>query len=215
MAAWGAEVAELTLLDQPDPVALWREEGARQQRLIQWLAGKDRVVLKGANIDLTLSIQGRRFIEADGKYNFPDGEIFSAPHEDSVNGWVRFRYPAVYQGREVIGAQIWFENGRVTRACAEKNEAFLLSVLDTDPGARTLGEVAIGTNYGIDRFSRNILFDEKIGGTFHLAVGAGYPDTGATNQSAVHWDLIADARDAEISAGQRLPVSFPADGGFL
>jgi len=129
-----------------------------------------------------------------------------------VNGWVRFSYPAVYQGREVSGIQLWFEGGRVVKATAEKNEDFLLKVLDTDAGARVVGEFAIGTNYGITRFSRNILFDEKIGGTFHLAVGAGYPDTGSTNTSAVHWDMIAGARDAEISADGEV---FYRNGQFL
>ncbi|MFN3704508.1 MAG: aminopeptidase [Thermoflexales bacterium] len=200
------------LVNDPDPIARWRELGQHQQRYIEFLQAHHTLRFQGPDVDLTMTITGRTWKNSCGKRNFPDGEIFSAPHEDSVQGWVRFRHPAIYQGREVSGVELWFEQGRVVRACAEKNEDFLRSVLDTDAGARVLGEVAIGTNYGIKRFSRNILFDEKIGGTFHLALGAGYPDTGATNQSAIHWDLIADAHHAEISADG---VVFYRNGQFL
>ncbi|MDW8395256.1 MAG: aminopeptidase [Anaerolineae bacterium] len=200
------------LVNDPDPVARWREQGERQQRYIDFLKDKRTLRLKGTDVDLTLRVEGRTWVNSQGQRNFPDGEIFTGPHEDSVNGWVRFAYPAIYQGREVSGVQLWFEDGRVVKACAEKHEEFLIKVLDTDPGARYLGEFAIGTNYSITRFSRNILFDEKIGGTFHMAVGAAYPETGATNQSAVHWDLIASASDAEISADGEV---FYRNGMFL
>lgn len=186
-------------VDQDDPITIWRTRGEKQARLVEWLKGKDKVTVKGANIDLTLSIAGRIFINDAGHFNMPGGEIFTGPVEESVNGWVRFSYPAVYNGNEVQGVELWFEAGRIVKATAQKNEEFLLSVLDTDAGARYLGEWAIGTNYGIDRFTRNILFDEKIGGTLHMAVGAGYPETGSHNDSAVHWDMICDLRDgAEI-----------------
>jgi aminopeptidase len=125
----------------------------------------------------------------------PSGEIFTGPVEDSVNGWVRFTYPAVTAGREVEGVQLRFESGRVVEASATKNQDYLISTLDTDDGARYLGEWAIGTNPRIQRFIKNILFDEKIGGTIHMAVGAGYPETGSLNKSAVHWDMICDMRD--------------------
>ena len=142
----------------------------------------------------------------------PSGEIFTGPVEDSVNGWVRFTYPALYAGREVEGVELRFENGKVVEAHAEKNEAFLLEMLDSDPGARYLGEFAIGTNYGIDRFTKNILFDEKIGGSFHMAVGAGYPETGSKNKSAIHWDFICDMRtDSAIWVDGEL---FYKDGQF-
>ncbi|MGQ0603409.1 MAG: aminopeptidase [Anaerolineales bacterium] len=186
------------LLDQPGPVALWREEGVRQQRLIDWLAGKDAVTLKGANIDLTLSIKGRKFIEADGKYNFPDGEIFTGPVEDSVSGWVRFRYPAIYGGQEVTDIELWFENGKVVKESASKNQALLTAQLNIDAGARYLGEWGIGTNYGIQRFTKNMLFDEKMGGTIHLAVGASYPESGGKNESGLHWDMLCDMAESEI-----------------
>jgi aminopeptidase len=187
------------LLDRPDPVALWREEGARQQRLIDWLKGREAVTLKGANIDLTLSIKERKFIEADGKYNFPDGEIFTAPVEDSVNGWVRFRYPAIYDGQEVTDIELWFEHGKVVKETASKNQALLTALLNTDAGARTLGEWGIGTNYGIQRFTKNMLFDEKMGGTIHLAVGGSYPECGGKNESGLHWDMLCDMAESEVT----------------
>jgi len=182
-----------------DPVGYWHKMSTSQERLVNWLDGKDAVEVKGENIDLTLSIKGRQFINADGKKNFPDGEIFTGPVEDSVNGWARFTYPAIYNGREVDGVELTFEQGKVVNATATKGEDFLNAILDTDAGARYLGEFAIGTNEGVKRFTRNILFDEKMGGTVHMAVGASYPDTGGRNESAVHWDMICDMRSgAEI-----------------
>lgn len=179
----------------PDPVEFWRGVQKEQQRLVDHLKGKDRVEVKGPNCDLSLSIRGRTFLNASGQHNMPDGEIFTGPVEDSVNGWVRFSFPAVTQGREVDGVELKFEAGRVVRATAKKNQDFLIKTLDTDPGARFLGEFAIGTNFGIDRHTKNILFDEKIGGTFHMAVGAGYPETGSANKSAVHWDMLCDMQN--------------------
>lgn len=187
------------MLNEQDPLAFWREEGRRQRELIAWLAGRDQVRLKGANIDMTLSIQGRTFKEADGKYNFPDGEIFTGPVEESANGWVRFAYPAIYGGQEVADIELWFENGKVVKEKAAKNQELLTALLDTDAGARFLGEWGIGTNYGIQRFTKNMLFDEKMGGTIHFAVGASYPETGGRNESGLHWDMLCDMNDAEIA----------------
>ncbi len=181
--------------DKDDPVAEWLKVSREQQRLVDWLKGKDKVRVQGPNADLSLSIAGRTFINSDGKCNMPSGEIFTGPVEDSVNGWVRFTYPAIVAGREIAGIELTFEDGKVVKATAAKNEPFLLSALDSDEGARYLGEFAVGTNYGIDRFTKNILYDEKIGGTIHMAVGAGYPETGSKNKSAVHWDMICDMRD--------------------
>lgn len=186
------------LLNEPDPVAKWLEEGARQQKLIGWLAGKNQVELKGANVDLRLSIKDRLFREADGKYNFPDGEIFTGPVEHSASGWIRFCYPAIYGGQEVSDIELWFQNGKVVKESASKGQALLTSLLDTDAGARYLGEWGIGTNYGIRRFTKNMLFDEKMGGTIHLAVGASYPETGGKNDSGLHWDMLCDMADSEI-----------------
>jgi len=181
--------------DKEDPIAEWLKLSKMQQKLVDWLVGKDKVIVKGPNVDLTLSIAGRTFINSDGKANMPSGEIFTGPVEESVNGWIRYTYPAIYSGREVEGIELRFEDGKVVDATAKKNEEFLISVLDSDPGSRYLGEFAIGTNNGINRFTKSILYDEKIGGTIHTAVGNGYPETGSKNKSSVHWDMICDMRD--------------------
>lgn len=185
--------------DRDDPVAAWKQVEKEQSRIVSWLKGRDTVTVQGPNVDLRLSIKGRRFMNSSGRFNMPDGEVFTGPVEDSANGWVRFTYPAIAGGRVVNGVELRFENGRVVKATATENEAYLLQMLETDPGARYLGEFAIGTNFQIDRFIGQILFDEKIGGTFHMALGAGYPETGSVNKSAIHWDMICDLRtDSEI-----------------
>jgi len=182
-----------------DPVAYWQSVKVEQQRIIDRIQGHNMVQLRGPNVDMSLSISGRVFKNASGENNMPDGEIYTGPVEDSAEGWVRFTYPAVTQGRVVEGVELKFQDGKVVDAKAEKNQDLLLQMLDTDPGARYLGEFAIGTNYQIDRAIKNTLFDEKIGGSFHLAVGASYPETGGRNTSAVHWDMICDIQqDSEI-----------------
>jgi aminopeptidase len=200
-------------LDAPDPAAAWRETAAEQQRLIDWLADKREIRLTGPDIDLTVNVAGRTWINSDGRRNFPSGEIFTGPIETSATGQVRFSFPVVVAGREVADVRLRFEEGKVVEASAAQNEEFLLRQLDTDAGARYLGEFAFGTNFGITRFTKNILFDEKIGGTVHMAVGSGYPETGSTNQSAVHWDLICDLR-----AGGQVDVDgqpFLRDGHYV
>jgi aminopeptidase len=188
-----------TFADQPDPVASWLAIREKQAKLVEWLKGKDEVVVKGPHIDMRLSIAGRTFANSDGRRNMPSGEIFTGPVEESVNGWVRFSYPAIRAGREVEGVELEFRDGKVVNARASKNQEFLLSQLDADAGARFLGEFAFGTNTGIQRFTKSILFDEKIGGTLHMAIGAGYPETGSLNRSSVHWDFICDMRqDSEV-----------------
>ena len=187
-------VFEACHLNDPDPVARWREQSAEQQRLIDWLQGKSEVHLTGPGTDLTMSVADRVWINADGTHNFPDGEIFTGPVETSANGTVAFTYPVVTAGREISDIVLRFEDGKVVDASASKGDDYLQSTLETDEGARYLGELAFGTNMSIQRFSKNILFDEKIGGTVHMAVGAGYPETGNTNRSAVHWDMICDLR---------------------
>jgi aminopeptidase len=184
------------LPDLDDPVGWWRRTSDYQAKVVDFLKGKERVHIVGPDTELTLSIAGRTFINDDGKHNMPGGEVFTGPVENSAEGHVHFSFPAVTQGREVEGVQLWFEKGKVVRATARKGEDFLLKMLDTDEGSRYLGEFAIGTNTGITGFTRNILFDEKIGGTFHLAVGAGYPETGSRNQSSIHWDMICDLRQS-------------------
>jgi aminopeptidase len=192
------------MLDEADPVAFWKEEGRKQQALAEWLKGHDRVTLKGSDVDIKLSIKDRLFELSDGKYNFPDGEIFTSPVEDSANGWIRFKYPAIYGGQEVTNIELWFENGKVVKEKAEKNQDLLTSLLNTDAGARTLGEWGIGTNYGIQRLSKNMLFDEKIGGTIHFAVGAGFPECGGRNESGLHWDMLCDMAASEITVDSEL-----------
>ena len=200
-------------LNEPDPVAAWREQRAFQQRLIDWLAPRRELRLLGPDTDLTLSIEGRTFVNAWGDKNFPDGELFTGPVEDSANGTVRFAFPASAGGREVEDIRLWFENGRVVKATAAKNEDYLIKMLDTDEGARRLGELGIGSNRGITRFTRSILFDEKIHGTVHLAVGRSYPETGGRNASAIHWDMVCDLRrGGEILVDGEL---FAKDGEFV
>jgi aminopeptidase len=186
------------LLNEADPVASWKKIGLEQQKIVDWMKGRERVALKGSNVDLQMSIKERVFIPCDGKVNFPDGEIFTGPVETSVEGWVRFKYPAIEYGQEVTDIQLWFEKGRVVKESATKNQELLTSQLNTDAGARYLGEFGIGTNYGITRFTKNMLFDEKMGGTIHLAAGAGYPESGSKNVSGIHWDMLCDMNDAEI-----------------
>lgn len=206
-------VYNATFCNLEDPVAAWRKLSASQESKVAWLKGKKHVTLKGPNVDLSLSIEGRTFINSDGHANMPCGEIFTGPVEDSVNGWVRYTYPTIVGGRAISGIELKFVNGRVEEAHAEQNDDLLQEVLNTDPGARYLGEFAIGTNYGIQQFTGNLLFDEKIGGTFHAAIGRSYKETGGKNESAVHWDMICDMRtDSEIHVDGEL---FYKNGQFM
>jgi len=199
--------------NEADPVAYWKKVEADQQAAVDFMEGKGQVILRGPNVDLTLSVKGRKFLNSCGTHNMPDGEIFTGPVEDSVNGWVKYTYPAIYQGVAVEGAELTFSNGQVTQAHADKNQDFLLKMLESDAGSRYLGEFAIGTNFEIDKFTGQILFDEKIGGSFHMALGAGYPETGAKNKSAIHWDMICDMRtDSEILVDGEL---FYKNGKFV
>ncbi len=186
------------MLNEDSPTAFWEGEAKRQAKLIEWMKGRKEVVLKGDNIDMTLSIDERTFIESAGTHNFPSGEVFTSPIEDSAEGWVRFKYPAIHGGQEIHDIELWFEKGKVVKEKAGKNQDLLTALLDTDEGSRFLGELGIGTNYGIKRFTKNMLFDEKIGGTIHLAVGAGFPEGGGKNESGLHWDMLCDMHNAEI-----------------
>lgn len=197
-------VMRAMFLDRADPVAAWGEVREMQARLIERLSRADVVRIEAPGTDLTLRVGGRTWANSDGKRNMPSGEVFTGPLEDSAEGVVTFTVPAAYQGRMVRGARLVFRAGQVVEASAEEGEDVLLSALDTDPGARFLGELGIGTNFGIQRPSGNILFDEKIGGTVHLAIGKSYPETGGLNKSAVHWDLITDLRPGAGSAGGRI-----------
>jgi len=201
------------LLGEPDPVAAWEAVSQRQQKLIDWLTPHEQIHLTGPDTDLTLSVKGRPWINCDGHENFPDGEIFTSPVEDSVEGTIRYSFPACLYGREVEDVRLWFEKGRVVKARAAKNEDFLLKMIDTDEGARYVGEFAFGTNPGIQRFTKNTLFDEKIGGTIHLALGLAFPEAGGSNRSAIHWDMVCDLRQSGTVTVDGTP--FAQNGAFL
>jgi aminopeptidase len=200
-------------LNADDPVAAWQTARVEQQRIADFLSAHHEIRLVAPDTDLTYRISGRKWVNCYGDKNFPDGEVFTGPEEASATGTIRYTFPAIYMGREVSDIRLWFEEGKVVKATAAKGEELLHSLIAMDEGALRLGEVAFGTNYDITRFSRNILFDEKIGGTVHLALGAGYPETGSTNRSALHWDMICDMRkDAAAYADGKL---FYQDGKFL
>jgi aminopeptidase len=188
------------LLEEPDPLGAWRDLAARQARLVAWLERRAVLRIQAAHTDLTVGVASRRWMSDDGRKNFPGGEVFTSPVEETVDGRIRFTYPAMYQGREVRDVQLWFERGRVVRAEAATGGAFLEELLGLDEGARRLGEVAIGTNRGVRRFTGNVLFDEKMAGTCHLALGRGFPNLGSRNESAIHVDLVCDLTSGEIAA---------------
>ncbi len=182
-------------LDKKDPVAAWKKARTFQAKVIRRLRGADRVRIVAPDTDLVMSVKGRTFINSFGSHNMPDGEVFTGPVESTAEGHIRYTYPACYRGKEVADVRLEFEKGKVVKATAGKNEAFLKQMIGMDAGASRLGELGIGTNYDITRFIKNILFDEKIGGTVHLALGKGYPETGSKAKSALHWDMICDLRD--------------------
>lgn len=212
------------LLHLPDPVAAWQQIHDRQERVREFLQTK-RVLRfrvpahdRHEGTDLTVDVNPAKstWINCAGHENFPDGEVFTGPQ--GVDGVVNYTFPAVYQGREVEGVRLKFRAGRVVEASAKKNEEFLIKMLDQDAGARNLGEIAIGTNYSITDFSRNTLFDEKLGGTFHAAVGAGYPESGNTNESGLHWDMVCELRQRGTCPGGTIEADgevFHRDGRFL
>jgi aminopeptidase len=181
-------------LDRPDPPAAWAELQGRQAGLVERFSQGREVHIKAAGTDLRLNVSGRTWINSDGRRNMPSGEVFTGPHEASATGTVRFTIPSGGRGAQVSGAELTFENGRVVEARADRGQEHLLAALATDEGARRLGELGIGTNPGIDRATGSTLLDEKIAGTVHLALGRSYPETGGTNVSALHWDLICDLR---------------------
>jgi len=202
-----------TFSDEADPVKAWNALRRKQDKLISKLEGAEEVRVLGPGTDLRMSVAGRTFINSAGTRNMPSGEVFTGPVEDSVEGEIVYDYPVVNQGREIDGIRLVFRSGKVVEASAAKNEAFLLDMLEMDPGARRIGEVGIGTNFRIQRFIKNILFDEKIGGTIHLALGAAYPETGGKNKSALHWDMIKDLRKGgELRIDGR---AVQKDGRFL
>ena len=194
LASYEEFLLKAMLLDRDDPAAAWKEFSAQQQRYVDYLNTVETLRFVATDTNITMRVGGRRWVNSDGHKNFPSGEIFTGPHEDSVNGVVRYTFPTAHLGHEVDDVRLTFEKGRVVKAEASRGLDFLETMLDSDAGARVLGEAAIGNNYGVQQYTRNTLYDEKIGGTFHLALGNAYPETGATNVSAVHWDMVCDMR---------------------
>jgi aminopeptidase len=196
---YAAFVERALFLDRPDPVAAWRELSDRQQTVVDRLNEAREIHIEAPGTDLRLRVDGRTWINSNGRRNMPSGEVFTGPLEDSANGTVRFTIPSSPRGVLVEDVTLTFEDGRVTTATAARGQDYLDAALATDPGARFLGEIGIGTNPGIDRPTGAILLDEKMAGTVHLALGRSYPETGGRNSSALHWDLLCDLR-----AGGRL-----------
>jgi aminopeptidase len=178
-----------------DPVAHWRSVADELTARAAELTDTREIRIVGPDTDVRLGVSGRRWQPSYGTHNMPDGEVFTSPVETETEGEIRFTLPAVFYGREVEDIRLRFEGGRVVDADARSGANYLRTLLDTDDGARVLGEFAFGLNYEIDRWTRNILFDEKIGGTVHLALGSSFEDCGGKNDSALHWDIICDLRE--------------------
>jgi aminopeptidase len=192
---YAAFVARALFLDRPDPAGAWRELSARQQLLVQRLGSAREIRIEAEGTDLRLGVEGRTWINSDGRRNMPSGEVFTGPLEASADGTIRFTVPSNHRGIEVAGPELTFRAGEVVDARADRGEQYLLEALATDSGARFVGELGIGTNPGIDRATGSTLLDEKIAGTVHVALGRSYPETGGVNTSALHWDLICDLRE--------------------
>ena len=192
------------LVDREDPIGEWKKNRVQQEKTCQFLNKAAEIRVVGEDTDLTFNVKGRKWINCSGKENMPDGELFTGPVENSVNGKIRFTYPGIISGREVEDIKLTFKDGKVVKASAAKGDDFLQQTLKVE-GADRLGETAIGTNYGITKFTKNMLFDEKMGGTVHMALGNSYPESGGKNRSAIHWDILKDMKKGgEIYADGKL-----------
>lgn len=192
-------------LNEDDPAQKWREIGAVQDKYVEYLNKTSKLRIVGHKTDITFSTEGRKWVNCSGKFNFPDGEVFTSPVEDSAEGEIYFDFPAIYRGNEAQGIQLKLKKGKVVEASAEKGEDFFLSMINQDEGARFVGEIAIGTNDMIQEITGDILFDEKIGGSIHMALGSSYPETGGKNESGLHWDIIKNMKDGgKIYADDKL-----------
>ncbi|AFA49158.1 aminopeptidase [Acetobacterium woodii] len=201
------------LINQPDPIAAWQKIHDEQERMIDYLNTKTTFHIVSQDTDLTLSTENRRWINSDGHHNFPSGEVFTAPVRESVNGVIRFTFPGIYSGQEIEDIRLTFKDGKVVAATAKRGQELLQSLLKTDEGSQYVGEFAIGTNYGITQFTKNMLFDEKIGGTIHLALGKSYPECGPINDSLLHWDMLCNMKNGgKIAADGQL---FYQNGQFI
>lgn len=211
-------IFSLAHLNEADPVKAWNEVEVNHNKIIDYLKDKKELhFVNGAGTDLKVNVDGMKWVNCCGKINFPDGEVYTGPNLNSpcggVNGVARYSMPTVYRNVEVHDIELIFKNGAVEKANASKGESFLREMIRSDAGAKFVGEIAIGTNYHMNKITKNILFDEKFGGTFHLALGKGYPQTGNTNESALHWDIIFDLRtEGSIFADGEL---FFQNGKFL
>lgn len=183
------------LLDMEDPVSEWKKISAYQDRWVKYLNTKKELHFLSEDTDIKVKVEGRKWINCDGKANFPDGEIFTSPIENGIDGYITFSFPGIYMGKEIEGIRLEIAEGKVVKATAQKGEELLKMLIETDEGASYFGEVAIGTNYGIKKFTKNMLFDEKIGGTIHMAIGDSDPEAGGLNRSSIHWDMLCDMRN--------------------
>lgn len=177
-------------LDLDDPVAKLKEMDEKQTKWANYLNNVKKLHIVGDKTDITFGVEGRKWISCSGLNNYPDGEVFTSPVENEVNGEIYFDFPQIFRGNEAHGVHLWIKNGQIIKSTAEKGEAFLHAMLDMDEGSKGIGEIAIGTNDEIQEITGNILFDEKIGGSIHMAMGASYPETGGKNISGLHWDMI-------------------------
>jgi len=206
-------VYEAGHLNGPDPIAYWESVEREQEYWVNYLSTKSLIVVKAKNADLRVAVKGRKWINCCGQSNFPDGEIFTSPIEDGIDGRIAFTYPAILDGQLVENVELEIKSGKVVTATATSGLDYLKRMLALDEGSSRFGEFAIGTNYGITQFTKNILFDEKIGGTIHMALGSSFPETGGANESAIHWDMICDMRsDGCIYADGEL---FYENGRFI
>jgi aminopeptidase len=214
LAEYESFIYNAAFLDDGDPVARWRAFADELERLAEFLRTKEEIRFVAEGTDLTFGVGGdRTWLPADGHENFPDGEVFTAPLDESAEGEITFTFPAVFSGRQVDDVRLRFHEGEVVEASASRGEEFLQEMVALDDGARRVGELAFGLNDAVRVFTRNILFDEKIGGTMHLALGSAYPEVGGTNRSALHWDMICDLRSGgEVYADGELVYR---DGRFL
>ena len=201
------------LLNSEDPVAEWNKISQNQARWAEYLNTKKEIHIISKDTDIYVDVSGRKWINCDGRVNFPDGEIFTSPVQDRIEGKISFSLPGIYMGSEIEGIKLTIEKGKVVHATAAKGEKLLKSLLEVDEGASYFGEVAIGTNYGIKNFTRNMLFDEKIGGTVHMAIGDSFPEAGGLNKSSLHWDMLCNMRDGGRIYGDG--ELFYKDGEFL
>jgi len=206
-------IFDACLLNDEEPIASWKKIRDNQQNIVDYLNNKKHLKIVADETEVEMSIKNRIWMNSDGHNNFPSGEVYTGPVEDTVNGTIRFSFPGIYSGQEIEDIRLTFEKGKVVEAKASKGQKLLDALLDTDDGAKMVGEVAIGTNYNIKKFTKNMLFDEKIGGTIHLALGKSYPQSGGKNVSAIHWDMLCDMRKGgEIYADGEL---FYKDGKLI